>query len=1631
MLPTEPFFFDLEVIPGGPQAGQVIRWASLDQGVTRQGSHLMAMLEALQQADYLCAHNLLAHDARFLPPHPNSQNFLGPQQGAIDTLWLSSLLLNQTTHHLEKTYRLSSASSNDPVEDVHNLRKLFWRCLEAWKELSSSQRLIYQSLLNQAPGWQGFLSWLGHRQTLASDELNHWIQEVFKQKICLNKGSASAPLASWIQTHPVTLAYALGLIQQERFTALTGSWLQRQLPELSNIIQSLRTQNCGQSNCSYCQQCLNPQVALQRFFGFDSLRSYGGLSLQQEVITASLQGASFLAVLPTGAGKSLMFQLPALMLGEACGALTVVISPLQSLMQDQVTQLKQRFEIQEAVCLHSALSQRERQENLNALFSGQANLLYLAPESLRSYTVLRLLQQRHLARIVIDEAHCLSAWGQDFRVDYLYLARFLRELAQYKGLKAPIPVSCFSATAREAVVQDILGYFQSRMKLSLDIFQADPRRNNLHFQALASSAAEKYKQVKDLLKRTTGPCIIYAIHTRTVEQLAQDLCRDGFSARPFHGQLDTLDKQEHMLAFMQDEIQVMVATSAFGMGVDKANICQVIHYELPASLEDYLQQAGRAGRDARLQATCSLLYDPADLDLQFQLLNHQRLNQKEINQVWAAVKKQAQSTFSRSSLELAQDAGWDTEQPQLETRLKSALAALEEAQLLERDQNATLILAEALTLGSIEAAQQQIELSTLLNSSSKKMTARRLFQYLRARSHLQEPYDLRFDWICTHLNLSQEAVHEALNALRQLELVQGIQAQSLNLLSGRKRNRSSQLRLEALICLTRELVKHVSYAESESWPCHLPLSLKEFHFSLKQAEIDSSLSDLKMILRWVWPAEWLNIKRIDRHQEIYLLSLLRPWSDWQQQTETQILHWELLLKYLHTLESQPQPAGSQIAMRQVAVDLQELKKYFDTVWVGAQLSLHDCEALLLDLHRLQIIQLRDGLNLLYTRLNLRRLESDNRRQFNQTDYLTLKKFYAHKAEQIHIVGAYAEHMLQAPQSGQSLLYDYFSLPFDTFLRQYFPRRETRQFLKQSISQLRFEQIFGSLSPEQLALVQRPPGEVQRMLVVAGPGSGKTRILVHKVAALLLLEEVKPEQFLMLTFSRPAAQEMRQRLLDLLGKMAWQLDIFTFHAYAFQLLEQRGESENLADILAEATTRILHDDLPNRGRLLQKSVILVDEYQDISELEYNFLQAILKIATEAGDPRMLVVGDDDQNIYEFRGSSTRFLKAFAADFDTQIDYLTQNFRSAYPLVALTNRFISTLPQRLKAGLTLEATRSETGELGLFHYPDSDFYLPMIAQIQSYLQVQSAPGTQAVLCATNQEALMLETLLRQAGLPARLLLQLDHFQLKDLLELQLFNHFLVEQIDPLHGLISPGEWQDCRAKVQHFCKGSEALGLLDQLLELFRSSSAELFLHEWKNWLQEIRWEDLYDSVEQGVILVSTMHKAKGKEFDSVWLYLDHFRAESEASQRVLYVAMTRARNTLMIHTRHPWFKALAADPALGMKQEEIAPGFPRPKELKVQLGLKDIYLGALKSQQRKLQQTVAGIPLQVLSPGVFFEPQSRLHLPVSKRFRERWLQLQRQGYQAITAELAFIVIWHEKETRQRLRVPLPRVFWRLS
>ncbi len=334
---------------------------------------------------------------------------------------------------------------------------------------------------------------------------------------------------------------------------------------------------------------LTVDTALKHHFGFDTFRP-----LQREIVEASLAGADILALLPTGGGKSLCYQLPAVVRP----GLVLVVSPLIALMKDQVDALTANGIA--STFLNSSIDSKTAGERLGGLDRGEYRLLYVAPERLVLPSFLDRLARWNVVRVAVDEAHCVSEWGHDFRPEY-------RQLAVLRERFPDVPVIAVTATATGRVRDDIERFLQLRSPVR---FVGSFNRPNLQYRVYEKSDAQK-QLLAWARERSRESGIVYVSSRASAETLADRLCRDGILAVPYHAGLSPQTRASNQERFVRDEVQVVCATIAFGMGIDKPNVRYVVHYDVPKNLEGYYQETGRAGRDG-LPSDCMLLYNGGD-----------------------------------------------------------------------------------------------------------------------------------------------------------------------------------------------------------------------------------------------------------------------------------------------------------------------------------------------------------------------------------------------------------------------------------------------------------------------------------------------------------------------------------------------------------------------------------------------------------------------------------------------------------------------------------------------------------------------------------------------------------------------------------------------------------------------------------------------------------------------------------------------------------------------------------------------------------------------------------------------------------------------------------------------------------
>jgi len=1551
----------------------------------------------LNGSEFVCGHNILEHDLLYLSKQNDLKRFV-----FIDTLFWSPLLFPaKPYHHLLKDDKLQSGELNNPLNDALKAKDLFFDEVAKFHQIDDDLKQIFFGLLNARKQFSGFFKFIDYQES--NSNLEGLVFNRFDNHICQNVN-----LRSIINNNPVELAYCLALINVQDRYSITPPWVLKRFPDVQRIMFLLRNNPCI-SGCNYCNKSHNIHLGLKKFFGFDSFRTYNGKPLQEKAAQAAINQKSILAIFPTGGGKSLTFQLPALMQGENAKGLTVVISPLQSLMKDQVDNLE-KAGITDAVTINGLLDPIERAKSFVRVANGSASLLYISPESLRSRSIEHLLLGRHIERFVIDEAHCFSAWGQDFRVDYLYIGDFIKSLKEKKNIEDDIPVSCFTATAKQNVIEDIKQYFKEKLNVELEVYKTNATRKNLKFKVYPKNdEEEKYNTVRDLIDRCNCPTIIYVSRTRKAYQLALRLSQDGYTAKPFHGKMDKQEKTVNQDAFINGDVQIMVATSAFGMGVDKKDVGMVIHYEISDSLENYVQEAGRAGRDENIEAECYVLFNEEDLSKHFTLLNQTKLNIKEIQQIWKAIKNltRFRSKVSNSALEIAREAGWDDTVSEIETRVKTAIAALEQSGYLKRGQNIPRIFANSILSKNAQEAIEKINKSFRFNDRQKQHAVRIIKKLFSSKSRKQaagEEPESRVDYLSDILGIVKGEVIEVIYLLREEKILADTKDLTAFIKMGAgKRSRKI---VTSFLDIEEFLLSKVDNTEQNF---HLKQLNEEME---KNGIVETSLKNIKTVFNFWAIKNWAKRKYLDFNKNHTGIILIHRKTDLLQKLQKRKELAGFIIDYLYQkISENPNDYEQNKESILVEFSVHELKSAYEKSEPFSQkITIDDIEDTLFYLSRIDALKIEGGFLVIYNKLTIERLEKDNKRRYKSDDYKNLNRFYENKVQQIHIVGEYAKKMISDYRDALQFVEDYFQLNYPSFLNKYFKGSRKNE-IKRNITPRKFKQLFGELSPAQLKIINDQNSKY--IVVAAGPGSGKTRILVHKLASLLLMEDVKHEQLLMLTFSRAAASEFKKRLLKLIGNAANFVDIKTFHSYCFDLLGKVGDIEKSEKIIRTTIEKIKnHEVEPNR---FTKTVLVIDEAQDMDANEYDLISTMMDFNEEM---RVIAVGDDDQNIYEFRGSSSKYLKNFITEKSAAKYELVENYRSRKNLIEFTNRFVKTISYRLKKSEILPV-RKENGKINIVKYNTENLIIPVVNDILN----SGLTGSTCVLTKSNDEALQIAGLLLKNGFPAKLIQTNDSFSLYNLYEIRYFIYMLNLKDDAY--VMDEDAWLQAKNDlIKRFARSTKLELCINMIKDFELSNPKRKYRSDFEVFLRESKLED-FTSASIDTVIVSTIHKAKGKEFDNVYLVLDNFYLNDNSKKRELYVAMTRAKNNLSIHLNNNILDNIQAE-NLTVKKDFSE--YNSQESFVLQLTHKDIWLDYFinKYRQNIIKHLQSGDEL-LLKNDTCFDSENKEILKFSKAFSSKLEVLKNNGYEIETVKINFILFWQKEGTKTEIKIILPEIY----
>lgn len=1534
---------DLEV---NPDQGRILAIGAVCEGVEsrsfRRRGNMGKSLSGLDQfaanAKYLLGHNFIKFDLPHL--HAANPNLRLLKKPALDTLWLGPLAYPRNPyHHLVKHYQdpqLVGNQRNNPELDARLTIQVLKDQIQEFRKADSNLLLLWHWLCaarNEFAAFDVFFVSLRDAPKPSFEEFHHELHEVFGKLVCPSNLTRTLDK---IAGYEWELAFALSWISVAGGNSVMPPWVTHQFPKARSIVRFLRSTKCDTHSCPWCSQTHDPKRELKHWFGFESYRpkpaTKSGQSMQEAIVASNMKGEHVIGILPTGTGKSLCYQIPALNRFENTGVLTVVISPLVALMADQVTGLLGHG-IDSCVAINGLLSYVERAAALDKVRLGAASILLISPEQLRSKSVVRAIEQREIGGWVIDEAHCLSKWGHDFRTDYRYIPKFIKVKAD--GDRIP-PIMCLTATAKPDVVQEIRELFQEKVGIELQLFDGGAKRHNLSYEVLPIEKPQKYPTISEILKNglsgeESSGAIVYCSTRKETEELALFLREHGLTAAHFHAGREPESKKDIQSRFLSGDLRVVVATNAFGMGIDKPDVRLVVHADIPGSLESYFQEAGRAGRDGDA-AKCVMLYSNDDVEWQFKLAARSKIAEQEIRGILKALRKidakgNPDGTVVASSGEvlIAETEGeFQRDSTTDVTRVQTAVAWLEESRLLERTENQVRVFPASLIVKSVEEAKQKLDITSLQEPYKAK-----LVKIVETLITSDSDDGISTDEIMGLTGMSPERVRKALQDLELLQLVRNDVVLTAFVHSGvanasPKRFAAAEELEKALIAQLREAAPDMSVGDS-----HI-LHLAVASHTLRNAGVSDPIPT----------RVWLALSGIandgDSENEVRSLSVQRRahesvdvtlQREWNALEKTASIRREaagLLLDHLVNLV--PDGArGKDLLVETTLGDIYGVLQK-DTLMRNQVDNVHRlADRALMWLHEHEIIRLNHGLTVFRRAMTIK-LEPD-KRDFVNEDFKPLEFHYEGQTLQIHVMAEYAKIAIDEPRRANELADEYFELKRDEFLNRWLKgklreiNRETTPDSWKSIVE-----DLGNRNQQDIVTDSRVQTNV---LVLAGPGSGKTRVLVHRIAYLVRVKREKPRSILALAYNRHAAVEIRSRLRILIGDDAKGVMVLTCHAlamriagYSFANQADSPDDATFHNVLKEATRLLQGEGLPaedatdQRERLLRGfRWILTDEYQDIGPDEYDLISALAGRTNPDADGKLTLfaVGDDDQNIYSFRGASIEYIRRFEEDYKAKSAYLPENYRSTNNIIKASNAVIERAVDRLKAKQPLRIDHARDDD------PDGGEWESLDPVARGRTQLISAPNelSQAQIAVAELQRLRnlapahfdwsrSAIVARQWDFlnPVRAICEADSIPVQ----------IATDDLPPLWQL---RETQNLLRFVEETDKTTiRATDLIDWVRKQPQNSWFEMLMEAieeyetetdgqdspipmFKEWLAETLRD--FRGKQQGLLLLSA-HKAKGLEFDHVVILdggWDDQRAHTDDSRRLYYVAMTRAKHTLTL------------------------------------------------------------------------------------------------------------------------------------
>jgi len=1443
------------------------------------------IFQKIDNARIILGHNIRRHDLPKLYKSVGEQLPSSLDVKICDTLELSALfLVGEPTHKLSKLYREELGFSN-PLEDA-------WESFEIYQKIQKSDK----DLPSLVCYWACQLLPDGYPLHLISEEgLNDWrnLEEKFPDADikALQKYIEAIPKKPNINNLGIII-FLNWLYHLDKPLAHRPKWVEETFPQF---------REAEAVTFPFLSQDYFLDVKLDKELKFFFGDNYSFRDNQLELVKAFLsKEVTPLGILPTGGGKSLTFQFPALLFSKYQRGLSVIISPLQALMIDQVQnlqeQLKERHSnyVDRVALLSGTQSLNEQKEVIDNLWQGKIDILYLSPERLRQPTIQRLLKHRLPVLWVLDEAHTLSQWGHDFRPDFMRVAGIIKQI--YQNKTHDWRWGFVTATATDKVIKDLkekverINAGQQSGKLftgKLEIFPKDKE----YFQwrkeitTHVESVPEDGRQDKMLSILETehnqhphGVAIVYARFRRETEKYAKIICdRTDLRAEAFHSRVTAQKKQEILQKFRDKQLDVVVATNAFGMGIDREGIHTVIHLAPPATPEAYLQEVGRLARKHGEKGKAHLFQDNEDFERTFNQENKSQISSQAMQGCWGVIKeklKQGNGDTWVSTLDVEKHL--ESSDPDiLATQTRTVLYHLEEGNLIREEEECPCILYIKLN--------NDLALASHIPAASKD-----LVRYLREVGIKQKDNAINLDVREASLSVAMYPP-EIINSVRQL-VKSGIASWRYEI---------------AFKFSEKKIKKRIDEISARTQAFLLNLRGREIFVEEKNLIRINNTEALEKEISA--RNENLNFKLNDALKFLTKLKLAK----YERKSRNTInLYFNDNQSFSHWIEISLEACNAAImSVTKMEMSLSQIfdakqwdrtdNQIIDIAEVELQLENTD----LVDINSIFILNLMQGLGLVTlgrgdsNHERLYHLVKGSRTNWSKSIYEPLRKHYEQKFQRVHAVKEVL--MYKEEEKRIAVLKDYFLMTLDGFKEKYFPNVDIS-------SPPIISEILNNLSDAQKEIVKDDTSRA--LLVLAGPGSGKTRTIVYRVAHLIAVSGVSPSKILVLSHTRTAAAEVRKRLYQLLGARGSQVDTLTFHALASKLtglrhndapevIGRNGSTDaKFVWLLNELITYLQENSTDYQ-------YILIDEYQDINELQYKIVKLLGNFRKdedqdEQQDSFLVAVGDPNQNLFEFTGSSNRFISEFRKDWDIQDQperCLLVNYRSLPTIVNFTNEFISqAIPnnQINQAGGKISAHRTDgAGEILWGEY--SHIYHAakwMADRIRKLIfDKQVKPNEIAILAHRWKDLRFLQHFLQELYIPYQFYDNSDSLRPSNSLIGQKILEYL--RTDLTLQVDNP---------MSHLEEVRLTLGYSDQDIA-WKSLLATL--DNCKNTTQEEICYLLEEAktIRPEEVVLSTFHSAKGSEFSHVFVLEDGDRFDRnnshESCARKLYVGFTRAKDSL--------------------------------------------------------------------------------------------------------------------------------------